>query len=448
MNNSFTKGPILKPLIKFALPVLLALILQAMYGAVDLLVVGQFGGAADVSAVSNGSQIMQFVTSVITGMSMGATILIGQRIGEGRKKEAGGVIGASVCLFAAMTLVITVLFIVFAPQIAAAINTPPEAVDKAVTYVRICSAGAIFITAYNVFGSIFRGLGDSKTPLITVAIACCVNIVGDLWLVGGLGMNAAGAAIATVAAQAISVLVSLIIIRKNNSLGFKVRREDIRWNKQIIGRVTSLGFPIALQDGLVSLSFIFINAIVNTLGVVASAGVGVAEKLCTFILLVPSAYMQSLSAFVAQNVGAGEEKRARQAMFYAMMTSLAFGAVICIFTFFKGDLLAGLFAKDSDVIAAAWEYLKAYSIDSLFVSFLFCYVGYFNGIGKTRLVMIQGLAGAFLIRIPFTYVFSHIQPVSLFRIGLAIPLATVLQIVVCTIYYMWLRKHQESIIAI
>ena len=158
--------------------------------------------------------------------------------------------------------------------------------------------------------------------------------------------------------------------------------------------------------------------------------------------------MQSLSAFVAQNVGAGEEKRARQAMFYAMMTSLAFGAVICIFTFFKGDLLAGLFAKDPDVIAAAWEYLKAYSIDSLFVSFLFCYVGYFNGIGKTRLVMLQGLAGAFLIRIPFTYIFSHIQPVSLFRIGLAIPLATVLQIVVCTIYYMWLRKHQESIIAV
>lgn len=444
-NKSFTQGPILGPLMKFALPVLAALILQAMYGAVDLLIVGQFGSAADVSAVSNGSQIMQFVTSVIVGTSMGTTILLGQRIGEGRSREAGGVVGSSICLFAAMTLVVMVLFITFARNIATLIQVPAEAVDQAVYYVRICSAGAVFISAYNVFGSIFRGLGDSKTPLITVAIACVINIVGDLWLVGGLGMRASGAAIATVAAQAISVLISLYMIRKNGNLPFEFHRADIRWNKTLIGQITRLGFPIALQDGLVSISFIFINTIVNSLGVVASAGVGVAEKLCTFILLVPSAYMQSLSAFVAQNVGAGEIKRARKSMLYAMATSLAFGIVMAAFVFWRGDLLAGLFSKETDVIMAAWEYLKAYALDTLLVSFLFCYVGYFNGVGRTRLVMIQGIAGAFLVRIPFTYIFSKVQPVSLFRIGLAIPMSTVIQIIICTCYYLWLKKHSEKL---
>ena len=297
-TRNFTQGKIFSPLIRFALPVLLALFLQAMYGAVDLLVVGQFGTAAGVSAVSTGSQIMQTLTIVIVGLSMGITILVGQRIGEKRFRDAGRAIGSGIALFAAIAAGLTVVMILAADSLAVLMRAPSEAAQGTVSYVQICSAGSIFIGAFNVIGSIFRGIGDSKMPLITVAIACVVNIGGDLLLVGALRMDVTGAAIATVAAQAVSVLLSLLIIRKR-ALPFSFSKKDIRFDRRLIGKIVKLGSPIALQGLLVSISFLVILAIVNALGLTASAGIGVAEKLCAFIMLVPSAYMQSMSAFVA-----------------------------------------------------------------------------------------------------------------------------------------------------
>ncbi len=437
--SNFTQGKILAPLLTFALPVLLALILQAMYGAVDLYVVGQFASPADVSAVSTGSQIMQTITSVLVGLSMGTTILLGQKIGQGKSQEAGAVVGSSICLFAAIAVVFTVATLLFAPALASVMHAPAEAFSQTVDYVRICSAGTVFIVAYNVLGSIFRGIGDSKTPLITVSIACCVNIAGDLILVNGFGMGAAGAAWATVLAQGVSVAASLLIIRRRGA-PFSISRQHLRFQKTYTLHMVRLGLPIALQDGLVSISFLVILAIVNSLGLVASAGVGVAEKLCMFVMLVPSAFMQSMSAFVAQNIGAARQDRANKALFYGIATSLCFGAVIGAFTFFRGDLLAGLFIRDPAIIAAAFDYLRAYSIDCLLTSFLFCFIGYFNGCGKTNFVMLQGITGAFLIRIPVSYFMSRLVPVSLFHVGLATPASSLVQIVLCGLYFFLLNR--------
>ena len=357
-EQSFTRGPILSTLLKFALPVLLALLLQAMYGAVDLQVVGKFGTAADISAVSTGSQIMQTVTIVITGLAMGITVLLGQKIGEGKPEEAGQAVGSGICLFLVVAVVATAALELAAPQLAVLMHAPADAFDGTVEYVRICSAGAVFIVAYNLLGSIFRGIGDSRVPLITVLIACVLNIGGDLLLVGGFGLNVAGAAIATVFAQAVSVVLSLLLIRKKH-LAFTLRRQDIRFNGALIGRILKLGSPVALQDLLVNLTFLVIIAIANSMGTIPSAGVGVAEKLCAFVMLVPSAYMQSMSAFVAQNIGAGLEDRARRALLYGVLSSLVAGLIMGWAAFFHGDVLAGIFADDRAVIAAAWEYLKA-----------------------------------------------------------------------------------------
>lgn len=373
-EHDFTQGAILPALLKFALPVLLALLLQAMYGAVDLQVVGRFGTAADISAVSTGSQIMQTITIVITGLAMGITVLLGQKLGEGRPEEAGRTVGGGICLFAALALIVTALMLAAAPAVAVAMHAPADAYDGAVTYVRICSAGALFIVAYNLVGSIFRGLGDSQMPLLTVFIACVLNIGGDLLLVGGLGLGVAGAAIATVFAQAVSVVLSLLIIRRKQ-LPFTLTRQDLRLDRAVTGKILRLGSPVALQDLLVNLSFLAIIAIAKSMGTIASAGVGVAEKLCAFVMLVPSAYMQSMSAFVAQNVGAGREDRARKALWCGIASSVAAGVLMGWAAFFHGDLLSGLFAKDAAVIAAAWEYLKAYAIDCLLTSFLFCFIG-------------------------------------------------------------------------
>ncbi len=444
-NNNFTQGKIFTPLIKFALPVLLALFLQATYGAVDLLIVGRFGGESSdifVSAVSTGSQIMHTVTIIITGLAMGLTVSVGKSIGEGKPKEAGKIISSGIFLFALIAVSVSIVMIFSAGWLAGIMNAPEEAFADTVSYITVCSAGAVFIVAYNLIGSIFRGIGDSKIPLITVSIACVINILGDLLFVAVFNMGATGAAIATVVAQALSVILSLVIITKR-PLPFSVSRRDIRPVKKHIKTILILGTPIALQDLLVSISFLAILAIVNDIGLTESAGIGVAEKVCAFIMLISSAFMQSMSAFVAQNIGAKKPERAMKALKYGIITSLSIGLIVGVFTFFRGDLLAGIFAKNNSVTLAAADYLKAYAIDCLLTSFLFCFMGYFNGCGKTTFVMIQGIIGGICFRLPLSWIFSKIEPVTLFHIGLATPVSTFVQIIICFAYFA-IMQHKEK----
>ena len=433
-GNDFTQGKILAPLIRFMVPVFLAMLLQSMYGAVDLLIVGKFASSVDVSAVSTGSQIMMTLTNLVTSFAMGTTILLGQRIGEGRGQEGGKVIGSSICLFAAIAAVFTVLIPLLCRPLSAVMNAPEEAFGETAAYIRICGLGSLFIIAYNLIGSVFRGLGDSRTPLMTVLIACVCNIAGDLLLVAGLHMGTAGAAAATVFAQAVSVVASLLILRRRG-LPFQLEKRDLRFDGEIIRKVTVLGVPIALQDLLVGVSFLVLLAIVNGLGLIASAGIGVAEKVCAFIMLIPAAFMQAMSAFAAQNIGAGQYGRARKALLYAIGLSALLAVVMFAVTFWRGDLLSGIFANDPEVVAASADYLKAYAIDCLLTCFLFCFIGFFNGLGMTRFVMVQGIVGAFLVRIPVAFAMSRQVPVSMFHVGLATPCSTLLQVILCLIWF-------------
>ena len=440
-NTTFTEGKILQPLILFAMPVLFALFLQAMYGAVDLLVVGKFASSADVSAVSTGSQIMMTLTNLISSFAMGTTVLLGQQIGCGKKEEGGKAVGTAMVMFAGIALVMTVLLVCFASQISSIMHAPKEAFDKTAAYVRICGCGMIVIVAYNLIGCIFRGIGDSKMPLFTVAIACVCNIAGDLVLCAGFHMGTAGAACATVFAQVVSVVVSFGFIRKKQ-LPFVFKKENVRIHKDLLKKMAGLGAPIALQDLLVSISFLIILAIVNSMGVTASAGVGVAEKVCAFIMLISSAFMQSISAFVAQNYGAGRMDRAKKALHYGVAVSFAIGVGMFFLSFFHGNVLAGIFSSDAMVIEAAADYLKAYAIDCLFTAIFFCYIGFYNGIGMTKFVMIQGIIGAFCVRVPVSWFMSRRAGATLFDIGLATPFSSILQLVLCLGCMLYLRKKK------
>ena len=439
-KNSFVHGGILKPLIKFTFPVLFALILQSMYGAVDLLVVGQFGTAADVSAVATGSQLMHTITAIMTGLSMGTTVLLGQNIGRRDMKAAGDTVGAGICLFGVLGLIVTAVMVVSGNALVGIMQTPPEAFGPACDYVLVCSIGTLFIIAYNLLGGIFRGMGDSRTPLVAVAIACVANIGLDLLFIAVFGMGAMGAALATVLAQGFSVVASLLMIRRKGLI-FPFSAKQIRFNWRIIKETLRMGIPIALQDFLVSISFLVLLAIVNSLGLIISAGVGVAEKLTCFIMLVPSAFMQSMSAFVAQNIGANQPGRARKALLYGMATSFAVDVVMAAAAAFFGEQLAAIFTSDPAVIDAAALYLKSYAIDTLQVSFLFCFSGYFNGCGRTTFVMVQGIIGAFLVRIPFAFFMSRIPDISVFFIGLATPASTLVQIILCGVYFLKTEKR-------
>ena len=440
-HSTFTQGKILKPLIMFAFPVLCALFLQAMYGAVDLLIVGKFASSADVSAVSTGSQIMMTITNLVSSFAMGTTILLGQQIGCGERKNGGRTVGTGIVMFTVIAVIMTVLLVLFAPQVSSLMNAPKEAFEKTVGYVRICGGGMLVIIAYNLIGCIFRGLGDSRTPLLTVAIACVCNIAGDLLLCAVFHMGTEGAAIATVFAQVVSVVISFCVIRKIE-LPFELKKTDIRIHGYTLKKMAGLGAPIALQDLLVNISFLIILAIVNSMGVIASAGVGVAEKVCAFIMLISSAFMQSMSAFVAQNYGAGRMDRAKKALYYGAGVSFIIGVGMFFLSYFHGDILAGIFSSAPDVIQAAADYLKAYGIDCMLTAIFFCYIGFYNGIGKTKFVMLQGIIGAFCVRVPVSYFMSRQPNPSLFYIGLATPLSSCLQLLLCVGYMRYLKKKR------
>ena len=275
----------------------------------------------------------------------------------------------------------TVILVIFAPQLSSIMNAPEEAFDKTVAYVRICGGGML-------------------------------------------------------------VIVSFEVIRKK-ALPFEIRKTDIGIHGQTLKKIIGLGAPIALQDLLVSISFLIILAIVNSMGVTASAGVGVAEKVCAFIMLISSAFMQSISVFVAQNYGAGCIDRARKALHYGVILSFVIGVGMFFLSFFHGNVLAGIFSTDALVIEAAADYLKAYAIDCLFTAIFFCYVGFYNGIGMTNFVMLQGIIGAFCVRVPVSWFMSRQVGATLFDIGLATPFSSVLQLILCLGCMLYLKKKKR-----
>lgn len=438
-KKDFTTGSIPVKMTKFMFPILGALILQAMYSAVDLLIVGQFGTTAGISGVSTGSSILNLVTFTLCALTTGVTVLLGQYLGEGNRNRLGTLIGNAICFFAVLGIVLTLIMVAFAKPIAILMQAPEEAVELTALYIRICGAGFIFVVFYNFISSIFRGLGDSKLPLIFVTIACITNIIGDLILVAGLHMNVAGAAIATIAAQAVSVILSLVIIRKKE-LPFHMTRADIRFGSEIT-KFLKVGTPLALQEFLTNLSFLALCAFINRLGLEASSGYGVAQRIQSFVMLIPSSIMQSMSSFVAQNVGAGKEDRAKSAMKCGMVIGSVIGAFIFYMAFFHGDLLSAIFTGDELVIQKSAEYLRGVAAEAIVTSISFSYIGYFNGHSCSLFVMLQGLAQSFLIRLPMSYLMSIRPDASLTGIGLAAPTATIFGILLFTLYYLYKKKR-------
>ena len=441
-KNNFTEGNILRKLSLFMLPVLGALILKAAYGAVNLLVVGRFGSTAGLSAVSTGSQLMNLVTFMVTQLAMGATVLIARYLGEKKPERIGAVLGGATVVFAILATVLFVLLVFFAHPIAVLMQAPSEALGLTPRYVRICGMGIFFIVAYNMLAAIFRGLGDSKSPLLFVLVACLINIAGDLLFVAGFKMDAAGAAIATIMAQAVSVVLAIVILLKKD-LPFTLKKSDFRLNPQC-RKFLQVGLPLALQEVLTQASFLALCAFVNRLGLTASSGYGVASKIVSFAMLIPSALMQSMASFVAQNVGASKPKRAKQAMFTGMGIGLVFGCAVFALVMLKGDVLAGIFSTDAEVVQKGFEYLKGFAPETILTAILFSMLGYFNGNNKTVFVMIQGLVQTLLVRLPMSYLMS-IQPnASLTKIGLAAPVSTLVGVLLNTAFYLYFTHSQQK----
>ncbi len=435
-----TQGSVPKVLLQFAIPYLLANVLQALYGGADLFVVGQFDDSASVAGVAIGSQVMQTITGIILGLTTGVTVLISIATGAKNGKESASIIGSSIWLFTFIGIALTLVMTTCHGIITDVMHTPSEAVRDTKHYLLICSLGIPFIMGYNVVCGIFRGLGDSKTPLYFVALACLINILLDFILVGGVHLRAAGAAIATVVSQAVSFIAAVYFLYRRG-FQFEFTRRHIRLNKYLSRRVLTLGAPIALQDALVNVSFLLITVIVNQMGVIASASLGVVEKIIVFAMLPPAAISSAVAAMTAQNYGAGKTDRMLLCLRSGIGTALVFGLAFCIYSQFSSPTFIRVFSNDAAVIAMAAEYLHGYSIDCILVSFVFCFNSYFSGQGNSWFPMLHSLIATFLFRIPLSWIFSRIDPTSLFWMGFAPPLATVVSLIIC-LWYLKRNKRQ------
>lgn len=443
---SFTEGSIPLALLKFSVPVLGALILQAAYGAVDLMVVGMFCEASSISAVGTGSTFMSMVTFIITSLAMGSTVTIARHIGERKPELAGRTVGTTIILFLMIGLVVTVLLELCVGPITQILQVPEASVSKTIDYLRICSGGILVIIAYNIISCVLRGAGNANLPLLFVAIACVANIIADFVFVGVFHMDVAGAAWATVLAQFISVAVSLPVL-KHQELGFHFAKKDLHIYKGELRQILQIGIPIALQEFTVQISFLVINAIVNSMGLMPSAGYGVAQKVTSFIMLVPSALMQSVSAYVAQNIGAGLMDRAKKGLKIAIFGGTAFGILMFLLGFFKADWLSSFFTNDFEVIVQSSDYIRGFCLDCILTCTLFSFIGYFNGCSRSTPVMVQGIVSALFIRIPLTVFFANMPNTSLFFVALSTPITSLLGIAFFLYCYARMNRKQTKVSA-
>lgn len=442
MEKNLTTGSVLKNIVLFSLPYLLSYFLQTLYGMADLFIIGQFEGVAGTTAVSVGSQVMHMITVMIVGLAMGSTVSIAKAVGARDKNKVSLSIGNTVTLFLGLSVIAAALLLVLRRGIVSVMSTPQEAVEGTVAYLTVCFIGIPFITAYNIISSILRGMGDSKTPMYFIAVACAANIVLDYIFIGVLGMGATGAALGTTLSQAISVCIALPVFKKNN---IEVKKEDFKPSKQVFGELLKTGLPISAQDGLIQIAFILITVIANRRGLNDAAAVGIVEKIIGFVFLVPSSMMSAVSALGAQNIGAGENKRAEKTLGYALIITAVFGITVSVIMQFFAEGAVNLFTSDGgEVVTLGGQYLRGYVWDCIFAGIHFSFSGYFCACGKSYLSFLHNIAAIVLVRVPGAYLMSKMFPQTLFPMGLATAAGSLLSAIICVIAFFIIKSKRPD----
>ena len=427
MGKNLTTGSVFRTIVTFALPYLLSYFLQTLYGMADLFIAGQFIGIDGITAVANGSQVLYMLTVVIVGLAMGATVTIGRAVGANRLDRAAKAIGNVITLFAGIALALTVVLLLNVHNIISLIGVPVEAVEGTAQYLTICYIGIPFIVAYNIISSVFRGMGDSKSPMYFIAVACFCNIVFDYLFMGWLRLGPSGAALGTILAQAISVTVTLVAIRRRRT-GIRLKFGDLRPDRAMLRGILGIGVPTAVQDGCIQIAFIIITVIANYRGLNDAAAVGVVEKVISALFLVPSSMLATVSAVSAQNIGAGRMERATKTLRYVTAITVVYGIVISI-------------VVELTVILLGTQYIRSYIVDSIFAGIHFCFSGFFAACRRSYIGFIHNIVAITLVRVPGAYLASKLFPNTLFPMGVAAPAGSLLSVLICLGFYAWLKRH-------
>ncbi len=439
MEKNLTSGSVFKNMMLFSLPYLLSYFLQTLYGMADLFIIGQFEGVASTTAVSVGSQVMHMLTVILVGLAMGTTVAVGQAVGAGDIKKASSAIGNTVTLFLGASVVLTAVLLLCVRPIVGIISTPEEAVEGTVRYLTICFIGIPFITAYNIISSIFRGLGDSKSPMYFIAIACVANIILDYVFMGAFRIGPAGAALGTTISQTISVITALVAMRKKK-IGIRVVGSDLKPQGKVMGQLLRVGVPVACQDGLIQVAFIIITIIANRRGLSDAAAVGIVEKIISFVFLVPSSMLSTVSALCAQNIGAGKHDRAAKTLQYAIMIAVGFGLTVSVLVQFFAEPVVGLFTTDQLVRIMGGQYFRGYIWDCVFAGIHFSFSGYFCAYGRSEFSFLHNITAIALVRVPGVYLMSKLFADTLYPMGLATACGSLLSVIICVIVYHYLKR--------
>ena len=444
MPQKLTEGSISRSLIRFSLPFLVSNLIQILYGLVDLYIIGRYCNSAVITAVSVGSQVMHLVTVVITSLLMGTTVMISHGIGANDSQKIKKNIGNSTTFFTIFSVALCIIMLLFNNTLLKLLSVPEESFKEAKIYLVICFLGIPFITMCNLLSAILRGLGDSKTPMYFVAIACVVNIILDFLFIGILKLSAMGAALGTVIAQSISVFLGLFIIRRKK-LNLNLSKSDFFLEPFTLKKNFSVGIPIAFQDGIVQLSFIIITNIANGRGIEMAAAVGIVEKIISIMFLIPSSMLSSISTFCAQNAGANLHKRAKKALALGILITSISGIIISLLTQISPESLIAIFTNESEVQQFGGQYLRSYVTDCIFAGIHFCFSGYFAAYQKSLLCFIHNIASVVLARIPISEIATILYPQNLFPMGMAAPLGSILSDVICIVFFIiFFRKISKT----
>ncbi len=439
MKKDLTSGSVAKAILRFALPYLLSYFLQTLYGMADLYMIGRFGGVNDTTAVADGSQVMHMLTVMIVGLAMGTTVMVGRAVGARKTKEAASVIGNTVTMFMALSVLCMAILLCAVGGVVTLISVPAEAVEGTVAYLTICFIGIPFITAYNILSAIFRGMGDSKSPMYFIAVACAANVLLDYIFMGILHLGPAGAALGTTLSQTLSVVFALVAVCRRNA-DIRLSRKDFIPCKKVMGQLLQIGLPVAVQDGCIQVAFIVITIIANQRGLTDAAAVGVVEKIISGLFIVPSSMLATVSALVSLDIGAGEHERAGQTLRFATLMSVGYGIIIVLLIECTAPLAVGLFTTDAAVAAAGSAYLRSYIVDTIFAGIHFCFTGFFAAYGRSYIGFLHNILAIVLVRVPGSYLASKFFPDTLFPMGMAAPAGSLLSVLICVGIYCFLKK--------
>lgn len=419
-DNLLTEGNVFRVLLKFSVPFLIANIIQALYGAVDLMVIGWYCAPESVAAVSTGTQVTQIITSMVSGLTLGSTIMVGKYTGMKDEDRTRKTIGTTLSVFAVIAILLTIVMLTFKGPILAALKTPAASLKEANDYVTICFYGIFFICGYNAISAVLRGYGDSRRPMYFVALSCVLNIIGDIMFVKYLGLGVAGTALATVLSQSISMICSIIYLNRSRFI-FTFSFKNLRIDRSLAKELAMVGIPISSQECMVRLSFLYLTSVTNRLGVNAAAAVGIASKYDVFAMLPATSIASALAAITAQNYGAGKPERARQSLAAGIGFSVLASSLFFLWAQLSPQTMIGLFNTNPDIISAGIPFFHSCSFDYLAVSFVFCLNGFMNGRSKTVFTMISCCFGALALRIPLIWLAYTYCPDNLFVIGSIAP---------------------------